>query len=190
MKRKTMMITLAVALIGLTAALSAQPPMPDGPHGKRGRGGPWDKMSANIENLRMMKMLEAVNPDEKQSEKFVPLVYAFRRDMKEIIEERNAQVDKIKESLKNDAGDNEIKAELDELRENKTKLDGRIDKFLGDCEEILRDGYRFNGQSDWQKIKYKERTKHEEDPHIHSHSGADCRVDDCRYGPARRRNER
>jgi Spy/CpxP family protein refolding chaperone len=137
MKRKTMIITLAVALIGLTAALSAQPPMPDGPHGKRGRGGPWDKMSANIENLRMMKMLEAVNPDEKQSEKFVPLVYAFRRDMKEIIEERNAQVDKIKESLKNDAGDNEIKAELDELRENKTKLDGRIDKFLGDCEEIL-----------------------------------------------------
>ncbi len=137
MKRKTMIVVLALTLVGLTAALSAQPPMSDGPHGKRGHGGPRDKMSANIENLRMMKMLEAVNPDEKQSEKFVPLVYSFRRDMKEIIEERNAQVDKIKESLKNDTDDNEIKAELGKLRENKSRLDSRIDKFLADCEKIL-----------------------------------------------------
>lgn len=115
--------------------LSAQPPPEfDGPRGPHGH---WGKMSANIENLRLIKLLEAVDLTEEQSEKFVPLFHGFRKDIKQLREERRALVEEIKQMLDGGSDVGRLKTEMAKLKENKVQMNRRHDQFLADSEAIL-----------------------------------------------------
>lgn len=132
---KTSSIFLLIS--GMALSVMAQPPefddsLPPMFHGKHD-----EKMLANVENLRMMKLLEAVDLSEEQSEKFVPLFYGFRKDIKGLVGERNGIIEGIRELITTDAPDDRIKEELAKLKMNRAEFSGRQDKFLGDCESIL-----------------------------------------------------
>jgi len=128
---------LCLLIAGMTSPILAQPPefddtLPPMHHGKFG-----EKMSANVENLRMMKLLEAVDLSEEQSEKFVPLFYGFRKDIKALVDERNSLIDGIRDLLANNAPDDKIKEGLAQLKKNHAEFNDRQDKFISDCESIL-----------------------------------------------------
>jgi hypothetical protein len=135
--KKVLTISLLVLItVFLANTVSAQPPMHDcDEHMKQ--HGKWCKMSANIENLRIIKLLEAVDLSEEQSEKFVPVFHQFRKDVKELRQERRTLVTGIKEMLDGTSTDDGIKTELAKLKENKKRMDDRHDGFHKDCEVIL-----------------------------------------------------
>jgi Spy/CpxP family protein refolding chaperone len=97
----------------------------------------WGRMSANVENLRMLKMLEAVDLTEEQSGKFLPLFHGFRKDIKTLRQERKELVEGIIHLVHQEGGDDKIKADLAKLKANRQQIDRRQEKFLSDCENVL-----------------------------------------------------
>lgn len=136
--RRFLITSFLILMIGvLTAAVAAQPPAPDdGGHKGFGHRN-WGKMSANVENLRMLKLLEVLDLSEKQSEKFVPLLHGFRKDTKALRQEREILIEGIREMLKGETDDSRILAELDKLKENEARHDTRQEKFRKDCQVFL-----------------------------------------------------
>jgi len=139
MKRMMIMSLMLGLMVLMTTAVLAQPPefddtLPPPPmhHGRFG-----DKMMANIENLRMMKLLETVDLSEEQSEKFIPLFYDFRKDVKALIDNRNDLVDSIKAMVVDSVPGYQIKEKLAELKENRARFNDRQNEFISDCEKIL-----------------------------------------------------
>jgi Spy/CpxP family protein refolding chaperone len=126
-------------LVGcLTVTAMAQP------HGcdmKKGRGNhhphDWGDMAANLENLRILKMLETIDLSEEQSAQFLPLFHEFRRDTREIHQKRDEVVERIRDMLSREVSDNEIKSELEKLRSNAREFAARLEKFFNDCEGVL-----------------------------------------------------
>lgn len=135
--KRFLRISLLLALAAVTSSVWAQPPEFDDTLPPMYRGKYGEKMSANVENLRMMKLLETVDLSEEQSEKFVPLFHGFRKDIKSLIHERNALIDGIKELIAAAVPDDRIKEELRKLKLNRVQFNNRQDKFISDCETIL-----------------------------------------------------
>lgn len=100
-------------------------------------GPPHGKTAANIENLRLLKLLETVDLSEAQSEQFLPVFYGFRKDMKEMLEERKRLVERIAEQVKSDASDDELNRSIQQLLDLKNGIERRRDGFLGECRAIL-----------------------------------------------------
>jgi Spy/CpxP family protein refolding chaperone len=125
-------------LLGLAGLLQAQTHGGmGGKHGFKGNHAEWKEMAANIENLRLLKMLEAVDLSEDQSAKFVPLFHTFRRDLKSLREERDEIINNLQQLLHNGAEDNLIRQELDKIKDNQKRFNARMTVFFEDCEEIL-----------------------------------------------------
>lgn len=136
--RRLLITSFLVVMVGaLTAAVSAQPPAPDDDGHRDFRQHKWGKMSTNVENLRMLKLLETLDLDEGQSEKFIPIFHSFRKDAKDLREERNSLIDRIKELLANDAPEDQIIAELNKLKTNRMQIDTRQEKFFSQCQGIM-----------------------------------------------------
>jgi hypothetical protein len=85
----------------------------------------------------MLKMLEAVDLNEEQSTRFIPLFHAFRKDIKALHQERKEIIDGIKQLIHDKASDDLIKKELKRIRDNHVGLNTRMLKFFDDCESIL-----------------------------------------------------
>jgi Spy/CpxP family protein refolding chaperone len=111
---------LGISLLVLSTAKS----QPQGMHGDSappGRFGPMsEKMKASFENLRLLKLMEALELTEEQSEKFVPLFYQHRKKMQELGEEKQAVVEKLDSMLQAENAEQQILeliAELDKLNQ-------------------------------------------------------------------------
>ena len=136
--RRLLNISFLVLMVGvLTAVVAAQPPAPDDSSHRGFRPHKWGKMSANVENLRMLKLLETLDLSEEQSEKFVPIFHSFRKDNKALLEKKNSLIDGIKDLLANDGPDDQIIAELNKLKMNRSQSDTRQEEFFSKCQGIL-----------------------------------------------------
>jgi len=137
MRLMTLMI-LAVAMV-LAAMAPAQPdaaPPPAGCPPECPRLG-WGKLETNMENLRLIKLLEAVDLSQEQSEKFVPLFHGFRKDTKALHEQQKQLIDSLAEMVRRDASDDRIDRTLKDLEANRGQVDARWSRFLVDCGAVL-----------------------------------------------------
>jgi len=137
MRSISIMITVAMAL-AITTPLAAQsdsgrPPgcPPDGHMPRHG------KMAANFENLRLLKLLETVDLSDEQSEQFIPIFHAFRRDMKELLERRRELIGRLAEQVTADASDEKLHQSIEQLIDVKAKIGSLRDAFVDDCRAIL-----------------------------------------------------
>jgi len=139
MKKYNIVIFSICLAVLLSAAVAAQPPWGDnGHHRDRGFGGPHGgKMSANIENLRMLKLLEAVDLTEEQSTEFIPVFHGYRSDVNELRIQRDSLIEEIITMVNSNGEDNEIKPKLAELKDNRERMEARREEFLADCDTIL-----------------------------------------------------
>ena len=128
---------LLCGLMLLTVSLNAQPPF-DSMSPRRGRGmGPNMKMEGDFENLRLLKMMEAIDLTEAQSDKFLPLFRTFRKDMRELRQGRRSIIDHLRDLVKDSASDDKLKAAVVDLRNNQQRTDIRMQKFMNDCAAVL-----------------------------------------------------
>lgn len=135
---KQRQVTLLALLLIIAAPVLAQiPPPPLGHHrgGPRDSGGPG--MERGFENLRLLKLLEAVDLSEAQSEKFVPLFHAFRRDMRQLKHQRRDLVRALRNLTADEASENELGEAIGKLRENQAAATSRQEKFLDQCTKML-----------------------------------------------------
>ncbi len=138
MPRIRIILVALTASMMLTGSLMAQPdsaPPPDFP-----RGGPhhrWQQMAENIENLRLLKLLETVDLNEEQSAKFIPLFQRYRKDFKELLDQRRDLVDHLADLVDSNASDAELNAGVQKLIDLKKKMEQQQADFINDCRGIL-----------------------------------------------------
>lgn len=135
--RSIVLSVMTVFLLGVVP-LSAQPDSgqpPDWPSGKRMPH--HEKMASNLENLRLLKLLEAVELSEEQSERFIPIFHAFRTNMKELFDQRRELIDRLADQVKSGAPDEELERSIQQLRDLKDRMDALHDSFIDDCRSIL-----------------------------------------------------
>lgn len=126
------------AIMLLTGSLMAQPdsaPPPDFP-----MGGPhhrWQQMAENMENLRLLKLLETVDLTEEQSAKFIPLFQRFRKNFKELMDQRRDLVGNLASLVDSNASDAELNTGIQKLIDLKKKMDSQQTEFITECRGIL-----------------------------------------------------
>ena len=145
MKYWTRLSLLLILLALLGASVTAQDDAPDQNLGQGFPGSSMDgpgfrmrkEMAANYENLKLLKLLDAVDLTEKQSETFIPLFHGFRSDIKELRNEKRdlfMQLTEVADQPNSDAGIREL---LDKIKANKSAFVERQQTFIDDCESLL-----------------------------------------------------
>ena len=107
------------------------------------------QMEANYENLRLLKFLEAVDLNEEQAEKFIPIFHSFRREIKSLRKDRAELLDQLSiaagrphigENQEVKAGsldESQIKDILEQLEENQNQRRTYEEKFKRACDTLL-----------------------------------------------------
>ena len=105
--RGNKLINGIVVILGLALMLSVQAEAQNFGHGfgsgpKDKRGGPpgFGFRERNFENLMLLKLLEAIDLNEDQSDQFILAFSQFRKEMRKKAEAADAEVDKLIELLK------------------------------------------------------------------------------------------
>jgi Spy/CpxP family protein refolding chaperone len=104
---------------------------PDCPHNQ------WGKMEANFENLRLLKLLEVLDLADEQSEKFLPLFNKFRKESKELHQQRKELIDGLMGLIHEEGDEHQIRSSIDKLKQNGNEIRAHREKFSTDCETIL-----------------------------------------------------
>jgi len=126
-------------MVSLAAPLAAQ----HGDSGRRGGCPPncpmdkWQEIVGNMENLRLFKLLEAIDLTEEQSTQFMPIFHSFRKDAKKLHDDRRELVESLRSFLNTGGSDEQIKSELAKLKQNRLQIDARQDEFFVECEKVL-----------------------------------------------------
>lgn len=107
------------------------------------------QMEANYENLRLLKFLEAVDLNEEQAEKFIPIFHSFRKEIKALRKDRGDLLDllsiaagrpHIGENQEVKAGsidENKIKDILEQLEKNQNQRHAKEKNFKHACDTLL-----------------------------------------------------
>lgn len=138
--RNTKIVTAVVTAAMLMASSLMAQPDSEPPPGWSPMGGPhhrWRQMAENIENLRLLKLLEAVDLTEEQSAKFIPVFQSYRKDFKASLDERRELVDHLADLVDSNASDQELNAGIQQLIDLKDKMEKQRDDFLAECRGIL-----------------------------------------------------
>lgn len=138
MRNVRVIMAVITAAMLMTVSLMAQPepePPPDfqkgGPHHR------WRQMAESMENLRLLKLLEAVDLTEEQSAKFIPLFQSYRKDFKASLDERRELVGRLVDLVDSNATDEQLNAGIQKLTDLKDKMLKQRDDFLSKCRGIL-----------------------------------------------------
>jgi len=95
------------------------------------------KMEASYENLRLLKLLDAINLTDAQGEKFIPLFHAYRKDLRKLRAERNDLMNQLDNEADSLVRENKIGTLLDRLDENRKAVTAREQLFENDCRRLL-----------------------------------------------------
>lgn len=139
MRTSRIMLAAIMATMLMAGSLMAQPDSAPPPPDFRG-GGPhhrWRQMAENMENLRLLKLLEAVDLTEEQSAKFIPLFQRYRSEFKESLDQRRELVDTLADLVDSNASDADLNAAIQRLIDLKSKMERQQNDFLNQCREIL-----------------------------------------------------
>jgi Spy/CpxP family protein refolding chaperone len=139
MRKIRLLLAAAMAAMLMTGSLMAQPDSAPPPPEFRG-GGPhhgWRQMAESMENLRLLKLLDAVDLTEEQSAKFIPLFQSFRKEFKQSLDQRRELVGQLADLVDSGASDADLNAGIQKLVDLRDKMDKQQDDFLTECRGIL-----------------------------------------------------
>ena len=131
-----MIVAVTMAFAAMAPAQPDTAPPPAGCPPECPRLG-WGKLETNMENLRLIKLLEAVDLSQEQSERFVPLFHGFRKDTRALLEQQKQIVDSLAEQVRMDESDDRIGQTLRRLEATKAQVDARWSRFMEDCGAVL-----------------------------------------------------
>ncbi|UCD17359.1 MAG: hypothetical protein JSV44_00160 [Candidatus Zixiibacteriota bacterium] len=124
-KAFSMMIVLLLVLVGQYSQAQPRVPDPDDPPEE-----PEPSQMRNLENLRLLKLLDLLNLSEEQSTEFISEFGNFRKQMRQLRQDCEREVDTLAELAKEKSP--EIKqvqqhiAEIDRLRIRRAELTGEF----------------------------------------------------------------
>jgi Spy/CpxP family protein refolding chaperone len=130
---------LAGSLFLLSILMAASPVLAQH-HNRKGEDGcPMnEEKGRNLENLRLLKLMEALNLDDKQTPQFISLFVDFRKDVRITNDSIKSEIDKMGNEL-DSATPNEanIKASLAAIEKLQTKRESIRSKFHGEISKLL-----------------------------------------------------
>ncbi len=95
------------------------------------------QMEANYENLRLLKLFEAVDLSDEQSLKFLPIFRAYRKDIKELRQQRTDLTDRLAAAVTASVNESAIRALVDTLNTNQGALRDREETFRREAATVL-----------------------------------------------------
>jgi Spy/CpxP family protein refolding chaperone len=117
--------------IAITPNSFAQPPE------CAGMGDP-ELRARNLENLRLLKMMEFLDLSDVQSSQFISRFVSFRKEDRDVSESIQQEVEKLAELLKKEeASENDIRGMVAAIEELRDKRHQSIKKFHQDIAGIL-----------------------------------------------------
>jgi len=127
-------ILTSLMLLIVSATVSAQ--------GRMGRGfGNPEKRGMhmkNLESLRLLKLLEVLDLDENQNDRFISAFSKFRKNSKSIREQIENEVTDLREYLSQEnRADNAILEKVDLIVKNREEIEQERKKFFERIKDIL-----------------------------------------------------
>ncbi|MBR9975337.1 MAG: hypothetical protein KFF77_07130 [Bacteroidetes bacterium] len=112
MKRIALLLIIALSITMITVSASAQdgPPIPEGKHRER------------LEQLRRIKMIEALDLDEEQAVRLTVREKDFREKERGLLEQRKQVLQDLQSLVEKGADDNALRAQLGTLVEIGTHI--------------------------------------------------------------------
>lgn len=95
------------------------------------------QMEANYENLRLLKLFEAVDLTDEQSVEFLPIFRAYRKDIKELRQQRADLVDRLAAAVVASGDEKSLQAKMDSLTANQDALRNREESFRREAATVL-----------------------------------------------------
>ncbi|NMC43520.1 MAG: hypothetical protein GYA46_06345 [candidate division Zixibacteria bacterium] len=95
------------------------------------------QMEANYENLRLLKLFEAVDLTDEQSLKFLPIFRAYRKDMKDLRQQRMDLVDRLAAAISASGDENSLRAKMDSLAANQSAIRDRDEAFRREAATVM-----------------------------------------------------
>lgn len=111
MKRITLfLIALSTMMITVSAPAQDGPPIPEGKHRER------------LEQLRRIKMIEALDLDEEQAVRLTVREKDFREKQRGLLEQRRQKLQDLRSLVEKGSDDNALRAQLETLDEIGTRI--------------------------------------------------------------------
>ncbi|MDD4052202.1 MAG: hypothetical protein PHR28_09945 [candidate division Zixibacteria bacterium] len=95
------------------------------------------QMEANYENLRLLKLFEAVDLSDEQSAKFLPIFRAYRKDIKELRQQRADLIDRIAAAVADSSSESTLRAKMDTLYDIRNAIPDRETAFRREAAPML-----------------------------------------------------
>lgn len=130
-----LMMVAAGTAVGQMGQGNGPGPGPNCPPGCPKMFGP--QMEANYENLRLLKLFEAVDLTDEQALKFLPIFRAYRKDMKELRQQRTDLVDRLAAAVAASGDENSLRAKLDSLATAQDAIREREEVFRREAATVL-----------------------------------------------------
>ena len=131
MKYSATMFFVMTAALCLFSEVAAQnnPPPPPPPFGGPG--------STKFEQFKKMRMIEYLKLDEETSVRFIARYNKFLEQMREAGKHREELIDKLEESIKGKASDDELNKALKDIEQNEEQLIDLKNEFVQRLRDIL-----------------------------------------------------
>lgn len=111
MKRTTFLfVLLIIAFMTMPATAQDGPPMPEGKHRER------------LEQLRRIKMIEALDLNEEQAVRLAVREKDFRDKERGLLDQRKQMLQELKSLVENGADDNALRGQLGKIDEIGTRI--------------------------------------------------------------------
>lgn len=135
---KKMLLTGSVLVISILSAVS---PVLAQHHERKGEPGCAmmdEGKGRNLENLRLLKLMEALDLDDKQSPQFISLFVDFRKDMRITNDSVRTEIDKMGTELDSKTpNEANIKLSLANIEKLQSKREGIRQKFHTETSKLL-----------------------------------------------------
>jgi Spy/CpxP family protein refolding chaperone len=95
------------------------------------------QMEANYENLRLLKLFEAVDLTDEQSVKFLPIFRAYRKDIKELRQQRADLIDRLAAAITASGDESTLRAKMDTLYDIRNAIPDRETAFRREAATVL-----------------------------------------------------
>jgi len=145
-RNKILLLAGLAVLMLMPDPISAQVMMPGGPqfqmdrdfmHGQN-RGPRWKEHGRNLDNFRMFKMLEILELDDEQNDRFIGVFSGYRTTTKKINEEIESVIRSLIDDLHNpDIAVDSIVTKTERVKKLRQEREKARDKFHADAAAIL-----------------------------------------------------
>ncbi len=134
--RNILMMAVLLMMIGLGGGIKAQGPDPGWV--QHGKGDIRDFHAKNLENLRLLKLIEVLDLDDQESPKFIAAFTSFRKQARAINDSIQSEVDNLATAVESDSSNtNAIRAGMTRINDLKGRREEALRHFHNEIGQFL-----------------------------------------------------